>query len=172
MDEFGHDGSSSDEFVSSELTIVFYAALVRLLFDIDVDPPYGNYFFLSTSFQDFWGRRWNLAASDILRSTVYEPVRHAIKRSWGVYIAILVTFFISGLMHELLIFYVFRKQPYWDVLLFFILHGICMAVEIKVKRSLNGKWFKFPFMVIEDFAKFTKLLNNVLVNNSNQSAVI
>ncbi|KAI3941810.1 hypothetical protein MKW98_030540 [Papaver atlanticum] len=176
---------------SSELTLVFYATLVRLLFDIDVDPPYGNYFFLSTSFQDFWGRRWNLAASDILRSTVYEPVRHAIKRSWGVYIAILVTFFISGLMHELLIFCVFRKQPYWDVLLFFILHGICMAVEIKVKRSSNGKWqinqllsillmngflvcscfwllfpffgrFKFPFMVIEDIANFTKLLNNVL----------
>ncbi|MCL7049622.1 hypothetical protein MKW94_018548 [Papaver nudicaule] len=176
-----------------KLTLVFYAALARLLLDIDVDPPFGDYFFLATSFQDFWGKRWNIMVSSILRSIVYEPVRHTFKRSWGVYVAILATFFVSGLMHELLIFYVFRKQPCWDVLLFFILHGICVAVEIKVKRSLNGKcqlnrlffillmnvfhpcccfWLLFPFVercnfparAIEEITEITKLLNNVLVN--------
>ncbi|XP_026390157.1 long-chain-alcohol O-fatty-acyltransferase-like isoform X2 [Papaver somniferum] len=176
MDEFGHDGSSA-----------------RNLFGIDVDPPFGNYFFLSTSFQDFWGRRWNLMVSSILRSFVHEPVRHIIRRSWGLYVAIIVTFFVSGLMHELLIFYVFRKQPCWDVLVFFILNGICLAVEMKVKKSLNGKWqlnqlfsilltngflvcssfwllfpflekFKFRVLVMEEMANFTKLLHNVLVD--------
>ncbi|MCL7046926.1 hypothetical protein MKW94_022857 [Papaver nudicaule] len=172
---------------------IFYAVLARLLLDIDADPPFGTSVYLSTSFHDFWGRRWNLMVSGILKSIVYEPVRHCFKRSWGVYIAIVVTFFVSGLMHELLIFYVFRKQPCWDVLAFFVLHGICMAVEIKVKRSLNGKWqlnqlfsvllmdgfllcstywllfpfftrFELPFMVIEEIANFTELSKNVLVN--------
>ncbi|XP_026390156.1 probable long-chain-alcohol O-fatty-acyltransferase 5 isoform X1 [Papaver somniferum] len=170
-----------------------YVLEARNLFGIDVDPPFGNYFFLSTSFQDFWGRRWNLMVSSILRSFVHEPVRHIIRRSWGLYVAIIVTFFVSGLMHELLIFYVFRKQPCWDVLVFFILNGICLAVEMKVKKSLNGKWqlnqlfsilltngflvcssfwllfpflekFKFRVLVMEEMANFTKLLHNVLVD--------
>ncbi|KAI3851159.1 hypothetical protein MKX03_021517 [Papaver bracteatum] len=169
------------------LSLVIYAVLARLLLDVDVDSPFGNYVFLSTSFSDFWGKRWNVMTSRILKSIVYEPVRHVIKGSWGVYIAILVTFFVSGLMHELLIFYVFRKQPCWDVLVFFVLHGIGAAVENKLKRFPTRKWqlnrmwsillmdgflvcssfallfpffdrLNFPEKVIEEIANFTKLL--------------
>ncbi|KAI3852393.1 hypothetical protein MKX03_018873 [Papaver bracteatum] len=103
--------------------------------------------------EDFWGRRWNLAASDILRSNVYEPVRHAIKRSWGVYIAILVTFFISGLMHELLIFYLLSTL---------LMNGFLVCSCFWLLFPFFGR-FKFPFMVMEDIANFTKLLNNVLL---------
>ncbi|KAI3851155.1 hypothetical protein MKX03_021513 [Papaver bracteatum] len=171
----------------AELSLVIYAVLARLLLDVDVDAPFGDYVFLSTSFSDFWGKRWNVMTSRILKSIVYEPVRHVIKGSWGVYIAILVTFFVSGLMHELLIFYVFRKQPCWDVLVFFVLHGIGAAVENKLKRFPTRKWqlnrmwsillmdgflvcssfallfpffdrLKFPEKVIEEIANFTKLL--------------
>ncbi|RZC57769.1 hypothetical protein C5167_005079 [Papaver somniferum] len=148
---------------SIELTLTIYAALARLLFRIDVDPPFGNYFFLSTSFQDFWGKRWNSM--------------------------------VPGLMHELIVFYIGRKQPCWDALGFLFLQGVCLALEIKVKSSLNGKWklnklfsillmdgllicscfrvflrcferYKFPVMVTEDIANFAKFLKNVLVNQS------
>ncbi|MCL7025438.1 hypothetical protein MKW94_021494 [Papaver nudicaule] len=174
-----------------KLTLAIHAVLARLVFHIDADPPFGNHFLLSTSFQDFWGKRWNLMVSDILRQTVYKPVRHVFSRSWGMYVAILATFTVSGLLHELLLFYAGRQQPRWDLLGFFILHGTCLAVEVRVKRSLNGKWqlnrlfstalmngflicscfwlflpcferLNVRVMVIEDLANFTKLLSNVL----------
>ncbi|KAI3846869.1 hypothetical protein MKX03_008462 [Papaver bracteatum] len=121
------------------LSLVTCYALARFLFGLDVELPF-NFFFLSTSFRDFWGRRWNLVSSNILRLIVYKPVRHIFKRSWGKYVAILATFLVSGLMHELLFFYIDWQKPCWDILGFFILHGVCLAVEIKVKQSLKGKW--------------------------------
>ncbi|KAI3900120.1 hypothetical protein MKW98_001020 [Papaver atlanticum] len=124
---------------SIEPSLVACYALARFLFGLDVELPF-NFFFLSTSFHDFWGRRWNLVSSNILRLMVYKPVRHIFKRSWGKYVAILATFFVSGLMHELLFFYIDWQKPCWDILGFFILHGVCVAVEIKVKQSLKGKW--------------------------------
>ncbi|MCL7039922.1 hypothetical protein MKW94_016515 [Papaver nudicaule] len=176
-----------------EPTLVVYSALARLLFNLDVEPPFGNCFLLSSSIHDFWGRRWNLMVSSILKSIVYKPVRRVFKKSWGVYVAILATFFVSGLMHELLFFYMSRKQPCWDVTGYYILNGICLAMEIKVKRCLNGKWqlnrlisqpvvtgfficstfwlllpafgrLRAEIVVIEEIANFTKLLKDVLVH--------
>ncbi|KAI3971614.1 hypothetical protein MKW92_049911 [Papaver armeniacum] len=180
-----------------EPILVMSSALARLLFDLDVQPPFGNCVFLSTSFHDFWGRRWNLMVSSILKSIVYKPLRSIFKKSWGIYIAILATFFVSGLMHELLFFYMCREQPCWDVLCYFVLQGICLAMEIKVKRVSNGKWQLYPWIsapllyvflitpaclllfpaferlrvekiVIEEIANFTKLLKDVLVNTKVQ----
>ncbi|MCL7043184.1 hypothetical protein MKW94_025781 [Papaver nudicaule] len=180
---------------SLEVIIVFCSSLARLLFDLDVAPPFGNNYLVSTSLHDLWGRRWNLMSSSIFRSVVYEPVRRIFKKSWGIYVAILATFFVSGLMHELLFFYMGRKQPCWDVLCFFILHGICLAMEIKVKKLLNGKWqlnrlvstplvtgfltgsyfwlifpmferLRVEIVVIEEIEKFIMLVKDVLVNTA------
>ncbi|KAI3960860.1 hypothetical protein MKW92_027111 [Papaver armeniacum] len=126
--------------LSDYLYLVVHAAAARLLFDLEVEPPFGNLLVFSTSFHDFWGRRWNKVVSSLLRSLIYEPVRRITKRSWGIYVAIFATFLVSGLMHELVIFYIGRKQPHGGILVFFMLQGIGMDVEIYLKRSFNGKY--------------------------------
>ncbi|KAI3920255.1 hypothetical protein MKW92_038846 [Papaver armeniacum] len=122
-----------------ELFLVIYAALARLIFNLEVEPPFGNMLVISSSFHEFWGRRWNKVVSSLLRSLIYEPVRRITKQSWGIYVAILATFYVSGLMHELIIFYIGRKIPQGNLFVFFILHGIGTSVEIYLKRSSNGK---------------------------------
>ncbi|MCL7033205.1 hypothetical protein MKW94_006623 [Papaver nudicaule] len=132
--------SSFSSSSSSSLFLVMYAALARLVFDLEVEPPFGNFIVIPPSFHEFWGRRWNRVVSSLLRSLVYEPVRRITKRSWGIYVAILATFFVSGLMHELMIFYIGRELPRGGLLVFFMLQGIGMSVEIYLKRTLNRKW--------------------------------
>ncbi|KAI3851126.1 hypothetical protein MKW98_013932 [Papaver atlanticum] len=131
--------SSSFSSSSASLFLVIYAALARLIFNLEVEPPFGNMLVISSSFHEFWGRRWNKVVSSLLRSLIYEPVRRITKQSWGIYVAILATFSVSGLMHELIIFYIGRKIPQGNLFVFFILHGIGMSVEIYLKRSSNGK---------------------------------
>ncbi|MCL7038581.1 hypothetical protein MKW94_013216 [Papaver nudicaule] len=63
------------------------------------DEPY-----LSTSLQQFWGRRWNLMVNSILRSTVYDPVCRistpVLGKKLGTLPGVFLTFVVSGLMHE------------------------------------------------------------------------
>ncbi|CAL0309113.1 unnamed protein product [Lupinus luteus] len=57
---------------------------------------------------------------------------------------------VSGLMHELVFYYVKREkrtfetwEPSWDSICFFLLHGVCLAIEVAVKKVFKGKW-KLP----------------------------
>ncbi|EEF33332.1 probable long-chain-alcohol O-fatty-acyltransferase 2 [Ricinus communis] len=105
------------------------------------DNPY-----LSTSLQDFWGRRWNLMVSDLLRYTVYRPLKSRFATTALVgratLPASLAVFLVSGLMHELLFYHITCASPTWEVTCFFLLQGLCMAVEMRVKRwlKMNGGW--------------------------------
>ncbi|KAK9155444.1 hypothetical protein Sjap_002924 [Stephania japonica] len=102
--------------------------------------------YLSTSLQDFWGRRWNLMVGGVLRSSVYEPVRRSIAEPvmgerWGSAFARVATFAVSGLMHEFVYFYWTKVEPTWEVSWFFLVNGVCTAVEVLVKKSeLGEKW--------------------------------
>ncbi|TVU04169.1 hypothetical protein EJB05_50262, partial [Eragrostis curvula] len=50
-------------------------ALAGMELEMQFDRPY-----LSSSLREFWGRRWNLMVSAILRSAVYDPVRARVGR--------------------------------------------------------------------------------------------
>ncbi|OVA11225.1 hypothetical protein BVC80_8687g17 [Macleaya cordata] len=132
-------------YFSLELLLVLGAGLAKMMFGLEVEPQFDN-LSLSTSTQNFWGRRWNLVSSSILRSTVYDPVRRIcsstciIGKSLGLYVAVVATFVVSGIMHELLFYYIGRIWPVWDVFWFFALSGICLSVEIAVKKALKGRW--------------------------------
>ncbi|KAL5730227.1 hypothetical protein ACHQM5_003075 [Ranunculus cassubicifolius] len=109
------------------------------------DEPY-----LSTSLQDFWGRRWNLMVTNILRPTVYLPTRLIVSKKigsyWGQLAAVYITFFASGLMHEVMFYYLDldRGRPTWEVTWFFALHGILVVLEIGLKKVLKGRWRLHP----------------------------
>ncbi|BAS78598.1 Os02g0468100 [Oryza sativa Japonica Group] len=85
------------------------------------DRPY-----LSASLRDFWGRRWNLVASAVLRAAVYDPVR---ARSGDPAAGVLAAFLVSGLMHEVVILYLTSRAPTGRVTAFFALHGVCVCAE-------------------------------------------
>ncbi|KAJ6385246.1 hypothetical protein OIU77_028434 [Salix suchowensis] len=110
---------------------------------LELEPQF-NEPHLSTSLQDFWGKRWNLMVSSILRQTVYEPTRNISKRfvgrRWSPIPAVLATFLLSAIMHEVMFYYLLRVKPTWEVTWFFLLHGFCVTLEIAIKKALKGRW--------------------------------
>ncbi|VFR03506.1 unnamed protein product [Cuscuta campestris] len=114
---------------------------VRVLTGLDLDPP-SDEPYLSCSLREFWGRRWNLTVTNTFRFSVYDPVRElsaaVIGGAWAPLPAMMATFALSGLMHELLVFYVARARPSWEMTAFFLLHGVCVAAEYATEQAWGG----------------------------------
>ncbi|XP_050220235.1 probable long-chain-alcohol O-fatty-acyltransferase 5 [Mercurialis annua] len=125
------------------VSVIPVRALTRFELEPQFDEPY-----LSTSLQEFWGHRWNLMATNILRPFVYHPIRNLFKGLIGLtlasLIAVLAAFGVSGLMHEVLFFYLTRVNPTGEAMCFFILHGACVAVEVAIKKMVKDKWRLHP----------------------------
>ncbi|XP_050218889.1 probable long-chain-alcohol O-fatty-acyltransferase 5 [Mercurialis annua] len=130
-------------YLELEIILAVSAIPARAVFGFDLEPQF-NEPYLATSLQDFWGRRWNLMVTGILRPTIYFPIRRFFMRfigsTWAFIPAFIATFVVSGLMHEVIYFYITRVSPTWEVTWFFILHGICVAVEVAVKKMVSDRW--------------------------------
>lgn len=133
-------------FLMIDILVALSSNIVKIIlvgFELELEPP-SNEPYLSTSLQDFWGNRWNLTVTNTLRHTIYNPVRSALSdvvgKMWALRIAMLATFVVSGLMHELLFYYVNRVKPSWEMTGFFVLHGLCVMMEVGVKRALKDTW--------------------------------
>ncbi|KAJ9174574.1 hypothetical protein P3X46_013209 [Hevea brasiliensis] len=126
-----------------EIVLAMLAYLVRTILGFQLEPPFNDPY-LSSSLQDFWGRRWNRITNGILRPTVYEPTlnisTHVMGREWAPIPAILATFFVSAIMHELIFYYIGGVRPTWQVTWFFIFHGFCLVIEIVLKKAIKGRW--------------------------------
>ncbi|KAG5561162.1 hypothetical protein RHGRI_004247 [Rhododendron griersonianum] len=126
-----------------EIILATAAAAARALFGLELEPLFDKPH-LSTSVQNFWGRRWNLVVSRTLRSTVYEPAlfisAQVIGRKWASLPAVMCTFAASALMHEILFYYMGRLRPTWEVTWFFLLHGAWVVAEIWIKKVVKDRW--------------------------------
>ncbi|KAK3032728.1 hypothetical protein RJ639_035172 [Escallonia herrerae] len=126
-----------------ELILAVVAAMARALLGLELEPQF-NEPLLSTSLQDFWGRRWNIMVNRILRPTVYDPIlcvaTRVMGRKWAPLPAILGTFMVSAVMHEMAFYQLCRLRPTWMVTWFFLLHGACLVVEIAIKKAVSGRW--------------------------------
>lgn len=78
----------------------------------------------SRSLTEFWGKRWNLAFSEMTTLAVYRPLRGR----FGQVAAMLTAFVFSGLLHEVAISVPVRAGFGWP-LLYFLLHGGGMLIE-------------------------------------------
>ncbi|XP_047179518.1 probable long-chain-alcohol O-fatty-acyltransferase 5 [Vigna umbellata] len=129
-------------YLSLELLLIFIGAMIRTVLGFEIESQF-NEPYLSTSLQDFWGHRWNLMVSHLLRPTVYNPTRSMLSSfvniSCATSAAMLVTFLVSGLMHELIYYYLTRVTPTWEVTCFFVLHGVCMVVEVVAKKVASHR---------------------------------
>ncbi|WVY92584.1 hypothetical protein V8G54_031672 [Vigna mungo] len=131
-------------YLGLEIVLAFITFTVQNVFGFQIEPLF-NKPYLCTSLQDFWGRRWSLMITRILRPTVYNPLRRiftdVFNPTHATSVAMLATFLVSGLMHELMYYYLTRASPTWEVTCFFILHGVCTTVEVAVKKvALRRGW--------------------------------
>jgi alginate O-acetyltransferase complex protein AlgI len=85
---------------------------------------------LSKSLAEFWGRRWNLAFSEMTAIGVYRPLA----RLAGKPAALVVAFLFSGLLHELAISLPVRAG-FGLPLLYFAIQGGLMLAERALERA-------------------------------------
>ncbi|XP_020084917.1 probable long-chain-alcohol O-fatty-acyltransferase 5 [Ananas comosus] len=111
-------------YLALEIVLAGAAALARGALGMELEPQFDKPY-LASSLRDFWGRRWNLMVSAVLRPAVYDPVRRRRGRAAGV----LATFLVSGLMHEAMFSYLTLRPPTGEAAAFFLLHGLCTAAE-------------------------------------------
>nr|XP_023891297.1 probable long-chain-alcohol O-fatty-acyltransferase 5 [Quercus suber] len=135
-------------YLAIEIILTLAASPARLIPGLRLEQQF-NEPYLATSLQDFWGRRWNLVTVSILHSTVYKPVchwsQHIIGSRWAAdlvpLLAVFMTFLVSGLMHEVLFYYLTRVPPTFEVTSFFIVQGICVIIEVVFKRKvITDRW--------------------------------
>ncbi len=93
--------------------------------------PLMNWPVLSTSLADFWGRRWNLAFRDLTHRFLFIPLTPRL----GPAGALFTGFFVSGLVHDLVISGPCGAGRGWPTL-YFTLQGLGLLVE----RSRFGRW--------------------------------
>lgn len=84
----------------------------------------------STNLREFWGRRWNLAFSEMTAIAIYQPlVRYA-----GRKLTLTASFLCSGLLHELAISVPVRAG-YGLPMAYLLLHGLLVTIEALLAKA-------------------------------------
>ncbi|CAJ2658259.1 unnamed protein product [Trifolium pratense] len=136
-------------YIGLEFFFALASTFTRKILNVDLEPQFDKPY-LSTSLQDFWGKRWNITVNRVLHPTVYDPVMNIssrlIGRKWAPVPGILATFVVSAMMHEVVFYYIKREkrmwemwEPSWDAMCFFILHGVCLVIQVGVKKAFGDK---------------------------------
>ncbi len=86
----------------------------------------------ATSLSEFWGRRWNLAFSEMTSLAVYRPVSTSAGRA----AALLAAFLLSGVLHEVAISLPVQAGG-GGPLIYFAVHGVLVLIEKKRNRGLG-----------------------------------
>ncbi|KAF5175199.1 Acyl-coa--sterol o-acyltransferase [Thalictrum thalictroides] len=162
-------------YFSIEIVLAILAAPVLAIFGIETEPQF-NEPYLATSLQDFWGKRWNLMATNILRPTIYIPIQNICKGMVGAECAklagVMATFLVSGLMHELIYFYVTHLLPTWEVMWYFVLQGVYTSIEIVVKKAssdrLQLRFMTIPFLLVTNRLFFAQIIRNGMESKLNE----
>lgn len=141
-------------FTYSLYGFIFYFALgmiinivfgsMGFLWNIYTRPIYPGYPFLPTGIHDFWSRRWNIYVKSILHRLAFVALpkltgfkEKSIARflSAGIF-----AFGVSGLLHEFMYSVSMNRWSDGKYMLFFLIHGFLVAVEL----ALQGVWKRKP----------------------------
>jgi uncharacterized protein YqjF (DUF2071 family) len=117
-------------------------ALVFRRAGLDV-APIMNAPLRARSVAEFWGTRWNLGFHELANQLVFRPtVAHL-----GVAGALMLTFFASGLVHELVIT-VPARGGYGLPTLYFVLQGLGVLIERRIPRRLRVARRAFALAIV------------------------
>lgn len=100
--------------------------------------------------KDFWGRRWNLVASSLLRDAIFVPCKTYLAsifpQKGASAISIMLTFFASGVMHEFIIYNAIGHLNGLSLewLMFFMISGASLVLELFLKDLWDQFGFKRP----------------------------
>ncbi|XP_074303277.1 acyl-CoA--sterol O-acyltransferase 1-like [Silene latifolia] len=129
--------------IPEKLLCILYGFHIYLALELDLEPKFNEPSLSSTWLQDFWGRRWKIMVSSILRPTVYLPTLNFaskfVGREMGKLVGVMAAFGVSGIYHDLIFYYLGRETPTFQVSWFFLLHGFCFCVEVIVKKYVGEK---------------------------------
>lgn len=119
----------------------------------------------SNSLKDFWGKRWNVAFSEMTALIVYKPVKEKGRKLT----ALIAAFLLSGLLHEVAISFPVQTA-YGLPLSYFVIHGVLMIAEERmaiVKRILAHRiwahvwtlsWIIIPLPLLFPSSFFERVL--------------
>ena len=89
----------------------------------------------SRSLTEFWGRRWNLAFSEMTALGIYRPLEPRVGRP----AAMAAAFLASGLLHEIAISLPVNRG-FGLPLSYFALHGLLRLAETRLERAGHPVW--------------------------------
>jgi len=94
--------------------------------------------FKSTSIAEFW-RRWHISLSSWLNDYLYKPLSISYRNlgKIGISLALLITFFISGLWHG----------AGWTYIAYGVLNGIAIIYELYTKKIRKKIFSKLPVVI-------------------------
>ncbi|KAH8973067.1 hypothetical protein BDL97_01G025700 [Sphagnum fallax] len=83
--------------------------------------------------------RESMKSSALLNSPGFDSQKLSRLPLWPRSLALFLCLVVSGLMHELIFFYMTLSPPTWDATAFFTLHGIMSVFEIFIRRKFRIK---------------------------------
>jgi alginate O-acetyltransferase complex protein AlgI len=128
--------------------------------------------FFSTSMSEFW-RRWHISLISWLTDYVYTPLSFTFRKYgvWGIVIALLITFMISGIWHGAALTFVV-----WG-----LMQGIFLSIEALMKNrrtrfeknyNLNNKTFYIFLGILLTFVLFASSQIFGRANNLNDAFLV
>jgi hypothetical protein len=99
----------------------------------------------SKSLKEFWGKRWNIAFSEMTALIAYRPLRNKV----GIEAAVILSFLLSGILHEIAISFPVNSG-YGLPLIYFGIHAIAMQMESKViliQRIISHKFWSHVWVM-------------------------
>jgi hypothetical protein len=124
--------------------------LMGFMWNIHVRTIYPGYPFLPISLHDFWSRRWNIYVKSILhriafialpKLTGFKEKSNARFISAGIF-----AFVISGLLHEFMYTVSMDRWSGGKNMLFFLVHGMLVGIELVLKGLLRRKQLVSSFI--------------------------
>lgn len=112
--------------------------------------PIMNWPIASQGLTEFWGRRWNLAFRDLTHQFLFQPLIHRL----GPVGALMAGFFVSGLVHDLVISW--PSASGWGLpTMFFLLQGVGIVFErshwgrqLGLGRGLVGRLYCLTLILL------------------------
>ncbi len=99
----------------------------------------------STSLKEFWGKRWNLAFSEMTALIAYRPLREKV----GIEAAVVLSFLLSGVLHEIAISFPVGAG-YGLPMIYFVIHAAAMQMESKlsfIQRIVSHRFWSHVWVM-------------------------